>query len=287
MEESIIQQMRIRTISKKRYIKKSDIDFLNELIHKSIESSNSRTYIFGGFVRDKLRNELYKDIDIMCSNQRQIFNIIRRLENSERLHEKEVIENGVYTHSILMIETPLNNIIQLDLSIQTILECDFTCNNLIIQKDGSINTRVKPPKSLKIDSFEWLQMCINDTIRGTIKWMLSPMKIGKTFKFEEISLMFKYRNRFQKLKDRGFVEGENLTNFELILPKSINDLPKNEDSEDYECSICRTCYDEHDDTVVCDCSHHFHWCCLHEWIQRSNQCPYCRQQMVFTNQKFF
>ncbi len=46
-----------------------------------------------------------------------------------------------------------------------------------------------------------------------------------------------------------------------------------------ECPICK---EELTDVniSVSDCNHKFHFKCLHEWIEKSNSCPMCRNPLV-------
>lgn len=49
--------------------------------------------------------------------------------------------------------------------------------------------------------------------------------------------------------------------------------------------ICPTCldgYDEENPKIMTKCGHHFHLGCIFEWMERSNRCPLCGQEMVFS-----
>uniref|UniRef100_A0A0D6QYI0 RING-type E3 ubiquitin transferase n=1 Tax=Araucaria cunninghamii TaxID=56994 RepID=A0A0D6QYI0_ARACU len=62
--------------------------------------------------------------------------------------------------------------------------------------------------------------------------------------------------------------------------KSESVLPL-EDEED----VCPTCleeYDEENPKIITKCDHHFHLACILEWMERSETCPICDQQMIFT-----
>lgn len=293
------------------YEKKTDTKFLNDLINKV--SMNKNSYIFGGYVRDKFNNDNFNDVDIMLSTNTEISKLINFLLDSNRLIEKQKIKpefNNYFLYK-LKIETPLGNIINIDL-VNNINNnnCDFTCNNLILKTDGSISTRIDAPKSLKIDKFDWLLRCINDCKNKKLTWIYPKLIINEKnmLNFNDISTMFKLKKRYDNLCSKGFVYDENLTDFEFCFPISVYDIQCDEEC----CSICQQKYiskinnneinddlnddlnDDNDNlnddldenidyenTVVCDCGHHFHWCCLSKWIIKKKTCPCCREKITF------
>lgn len=48
-----------------------------------------------------------------------------------------------------------------------------------------------------------------------------------------------------------------------------------------ECPTCLEEYDEENPKIVTKCEHHFHLSCILEWMERSDTCPVCDQEMVF------
>lgn len=48
------------------------------------------------------------------------------------------------------------------------------------------------------------------------------------------------------------------------------------DEEDV-CPICLEEYDEENPRSVTKCEHHFHLCCILEWMERKDTCPVCDQ----------
>uniref|UniRef100_A0A0E0EVW4 RING-type E3 ubiquitin transferase n=1 Tax=Oryza meridionalis TaxID=40149 RepID=A0A0E0EVW4_9ORYZ len=52
-----------------------------------------------------------------------------------------------------------------------------------------------------------------------------------------------------------------------------------EDKPDEEdvCPICLEEYDEENPRSMTKCEHHFHLCCILEWMERSETCPVCDQ----------
>ncbi|KAI3942026.1 hypothetical protein MKW92_010057 [Papaver armeniacum] len=70
-------------------------------------------------------------------------------------------------------------------------------------------------------------------------------------------------------------------------PKKTDDLGKLKDltsspTEEEDC--CPTCLEEYDDEnprIITKCEHHFHLACILEWMERSDTCPVCDQEMDF------
>ncbi|XP_031394974.1 probable E3 ubiquitin-protein ligase RHB1A [Punica granatum] len=48
-----------------------------------------------------------------------------------------------------------------------------------------------------------------------------------------------------------------------------------------ECPTCLEEYDLDNPKVLTKCEHHFHLACILEWLERSDTCPVCGQEMVF------
>lgn len=49
------------------------------------------------------------------------------------------------------------------------------------------------------------------------------------------------------------------------------------DEEEDVCPICLEEYDKENPRSVTKCEHHFHLCCILEWMERSETCPVCDQ----------
>ncbi|KAL7122975.1 hypothetical protein ACP275_01G077700 [Erythranthe tilingii] len=66
------------------------------------------------------------------------------------------------------------------------------------------------------------------------------------------------------------------------LKKNIEPMfPPLQDEED----ICPTCLEEYDlenPKIITKCDHHFHLGCILEWMERSDTCPVCDQEMIFS-----
>ncbi|XP_008675700.1 probable E3 ubiquitin-protein ligase RHB1A isoform X5 [Zea mays] len=55
-----------------------------------------------------------------------------------------------------------------------------------------------------------------------------------------------------------------------------------EDKADEEdvCPICLEEYDEENPRSITKCEHHFHLCCILEWMERKDTCPVCDQPVL-------
>ncbi|XP_076910488.1 putative E3 ubiquitin-protein ligase RHB1A [Bidens hawaiensis] len=47
-----------------------------------------------------------------------------------------------------------------------------------------------------------------------------------------------------------------------------------------ECPTCLEEYDEDNPKIITKCEHHFHLACILEWMERSDTCPVCDQEMI-------
>ncbi|XP_009799995.1 putative E3 ubiquitin-protein ligase RHB1A [Nicotiana tabacum] len=64
------------------------------------------------------------------------------------------------------------------------------------------------------------------------------------------------------------------------LVKSNPPIIQSADEED----VCPTCLEEYDGDnprIVAKCNHHFHLSCILEWMERSQTCPICNQDMIY------
>jgi len=49
--------------------------------------------------------------------------------------------------------------------------------------------------------------------------------------------------------------------------------------------VCPTCLDEYTEEnprITTACGHNFHLACIYEWMERSNRCPICDKEMIFS-----
>ncbi|XP_077220920.1 uncharacterized protein LOC143854705 [Tasmannia lanceolata] len=63
-------------------------------------------------------------------------------------------------------------------------------------------------------------------------------------------------------------------------PTSIDSLLPITNDEDF-CPTCLDGYDKENPKIITKCKHHFHLSCILEWMERSDTCPICDQEMVF------
>ncbi|KAL8543601.1 hypothetical protein ACS0TY_004246 [Phlomoides rotata] len=96
-----------------------------------------------------------------------------------------------------------------------------------------------------------------------------------------------------KVKDIECDEKTEL-NIELVASKEVEDdnsdelkkstepiVPPLQEEED----VCPTCLEEYDTEnpkMITKCDHHFHLSCILEWMERSDTCPVCDQEMIFS-----
>ncbi|XP_048446116.1 probable E3 ubiquitin-protein ligase RHB1A [Pyrus x bretschneideri] len=67
---------------------------------------------------------------------------------------------------------------------------------------------------------------------------------------------------------------------EVELAKSVESITLAIEEED----VCPTCLEEYDPQnpkITTKCDHHFHLACILEWMERSDTCPVCDQEMIF------
>lgn len=82
------------------------------------------------------------------------------------------------------------------------------------------------------------------------------------------------------------IDGKEQSILELTPSKdSDDDLKKTVDPivmtiEEEDCPICLEEYGEENPKMVTKCEHHFHLCCILEWLERSDSCPVCGQELV-------
>ncbi|KAJ0715095.1 putative transcription factor C2H2 family [Helianthus annuus] len=81
-----------------------------------------------------------------------------------------------------------------------------------------------------------------------------------------------------------------ITNIELVATKETEDeIDKSDDDlkkptgpilPPEECPTCLEEYDEENPKIITKCEHHFHLSCILEWMERSDTCPVCDQEMI-------
>ncbi|KAK9668105.1 hypothetical protein RND81_13G035800 [Saponaria officinalis] len=66
--------------------------------------------------------------------------------------------------------------------------------------------------------------------------------------------------------------------FEDVLKKPVDPIVAVVEEED--CPICLEEYTEENPKLLTRCEHNFHLCCILEWMERSDTCPVCDQEVV-------
>lgn len=296
--------------TQKIYARPNDLEFvlgiINEIERESPDFSKN-TFAYGGYVRDKLRGKPFQDMDISVPCLKVATQFIERLENSQRMisliKKSAVISNLPsvdYQCFSLVIQTPKNPALNIDISYShsTLLRensldcCDFTANNLKMDKDGNVSTRIKAWEIGKAEEFsesDWNAKCIRDCMEGKLVWMI-PARYLKGFSASaRNTFMEKMNMRHDKMISKGFVDtDEYLTSFRLLKLRPVSEL-----SAERDASICTICHENYCDTadqatVVAQCSHHFHKDCMQKWIDKKTQesqerepkCPCCRKEIV-------
>ncbi|KAE8660478.1 Detected protein of confused Function [Hibiscus syriacus] len=64
----------------------------------------------------------------------------------------------------------------------------------------------------------------------------------------------------------------------------VSKLTKSKEStteEEDACPICLEEYDTENPKLITKCEHHYHLSCVLEWMERSDTCPMCDQEMIF------
>eukprot|EP00262_Sarcandra_glabra_P008452 TRINITY_DN21985_c0_g1_i1.p1 TRINITY_DN21985_c0_g1~~TRINITY_DN21985_c0_g1_i1.p1 ORF type:complete len:219 (-),score=41.12 TRINITY_DN21985_c0_g1_i1:507-1163(-) len=72
---------------------------------------------------------------------------------------------------------------------------------------------------------------------------------------------------------------------EVEPPKLSGHIVSATDEED----VCPTCFEEYDaenPRIITKCDHHFHLSCILEWMERSDTCPICDQEMIFNHSSY-
>ncbi|KAJ4712042.1 E3 ubiquitin-protein ligase [Melia azedarach] len=81
-------------------------------------------------------------------------------------------------------------------------------------------------------------------------------------------------------KKQTIVDLESAKEVEIELSKSVKPVVSVIEEED----VCPTCLEEYDaenPKITTKCEHHFHLACIFEWMERSDTCPVCNQEMIF------
>jgi hypothetical protein len=239
-------------------------------------------FIFGGYVRDLISGSEYNDFDICIenieSNVENLKNFVSllkwtgNLENISSNNDNNDINYKNIINDILKVELNIVNIgnIKIDFAIGMQPRCDFTVNNLMLNKDGVITTRTIP---LYInDNCKLVLKCITDISNKE----LVVMSDEKNNSVSYLHLLL----RFSKMIDKGYIYKGNK------LDKKCSDIielnNKSRNKTEYKCSICLEKFNE-SKKLVCQtiCNHNFHVECLKNSLTSIYSCPLCRNEQIF------
>ena len=171
-----------------------DLQFVLEMMRHCIPPTRFDTlnhpYVYGGYVRDTLRGQPFQDMDIRVSSLEMAETFIQFLERSKRIIS---LERRIFTESdipdvdyqsfSLIIQTPNTDELKIDITYShaSVLEedslnnCDFTANNLMMDSSGNIYTRIKAyqiGKAREYTDAQWTAKCIRDCMEGNLVWMI-------------------------------------------------------------------------------------------------------------------
>lgn len=296
-------------ITTKHYHKCDDLKFVLEKIQQfSLPQSyhgTNKAFVYGGYIRDKLRGQPFTDMDISVPCLEVAEKFIQYLEQSSRLISLETrtlleanLPKNDYQCFSMIIQTPKSAELKIDISYSWALvldedslnNCDFTMNNLMMDANGAISTRVKAHQiglGSKYNEIEWTAMCIRHCMEGKLVWMIPDNFSNRLSGTAGNIFMDKMNARLDKMLSKGFVlTGEHLTSFRLLKIRPISTLPQECDAT--ICAVCQESYSDTSDkpTAVSKCSHHFHTICIKKWINKKIEegipdpkCPCCRQQI--------
>ncbi|XP_057814927.1 probable E3 ubiquitin-protein ligase RHB1A isoform X4 [Cryptomeria japonica] len=65
-------------------------------------------------------------------------------------------------------------------------------------------------------------------------------------------------------------------------PEKLSDSTLPLADEEDVCPTCLEEYDEENPQITTKCDHHYHLSCILEWMERSDTCPICDQEMIFS-----
>jgi hypothetical protein len=296
--------------TKRKYHQREDLEFVLKSIEQVSQTESlfdhNRPFVYGGYVRDKLRDQPFEDMDISVPCLEVARKWIEFLEQSSRIISLETkmfndsdIPGVDYQSFSLVIQTPRTAALKIDITYShaSVLEenglaaCDFTANNLMEDSQGRLQTRIKAAQIGRGKEFSesaWTAKCIRDCMKGELVWMI-PNRFSKMLSASaRNTFMEKMNMRLDKMLKKGFVEtGEHLTSFRLLKLRPVSTLLADADAN--VCAVCHENYNETPElpTVVSKCSHHFHEECIQKWMNKKNEecpqepnCPCCRQEIV-------
>ncbi|XP_010255288.1 PREDICTED: probable E3 ubiquitin-protein ligase RHB1A [Nelumbo nucifera] len=68
-----------------------------------------------------------------------------------------------------------------------------------------------------------------------------------------------------------------------VEPSKLSEPIVSATEEEDACPICLEEYGAENPKIITKCDHHFHLACILEWMERSDTCPVCDQEMIFND----
>lgn len=239
----------------------TDLKFiLGVLAYVARPDSKDLAYIFGGFVRDLVRGVAPVDVDIKIPDEKFGKRFVDFLIAADRL--RSILPcgrrpSGGYHTTALTIQTSRTDSLAIDLVESIPDDCgDFTCNNLRIDRLGSIHARLPGGRP------DWTVRCIRDAVIGSLVWMVPPGQYDARFKF-------RMWRRLRKMLAKGYCVNSEAPSVYGYVPAEMIPLPAG--------GVC--CVDGKavgSDGGAMRCGHLFHEECLTKWIDAGHHdCPVC------------
>lgn len=239
------------------------IDYVYRKYVDVYNRKDSDVFVFGGFVRDVIRNRKFTDIDIFIKQENIIKDVVDMLEVTGRLIEKNKKMNyGKREIVSIVVESPNGTKFNVDL-VNFNIECDFLCNNLMITSRGNIRARTLNTKSELEDMLLVLQ-CLSDISTGTLTHV-NEDSLKKLDTCERIQRI----KRYQKMISYGFQKNKTIEDLYIV------------DSLEEKCSICLSeCSKDENVLFRTKCNHVFHIDCIEEcFTNKIYKCPNCRKKL--------
>lgn len=261
------------------------LSFILNALKVACKDGDKTFFVYGGAPRDIIRGVPPRDIDVYIRNVRNISYFCTFLKNTGRLlKETKYLLDKERPYYLMSLEvstltTPFTTC-SIDVSSEfngsSTVACDFTCNNLTIDSQGKLGTRLPSPSD-DISTSAWTMKCIRDAVSGTLTWMV-PDAVSEHLgpkAYKEFQL--KLKSRCDKMVQKGFSPPtSSLTWFQC------KQLVTYQPSTSCTCPVCKEVYIERPEkeTTVLKCGHNFHLDCIDSWVKTKryvSTCPVCRE----------
>ncbi|KAL3697390.1 hypothetical protein R1sor_011466 [Riccia sorocarpa] len=100
---------------------------------------------------------------------------------------------------------------------------------------------------------------------------------------EDINSLPKYKFRRTEGIDKSSGDKSQGGIMSLVAPSSEEPTERALSSEDAECCICLSAYDDGVELRLLPCTHHFHCVCIDKWLRINATCPLCKFNIIRGN----